>query len=521
MRLNSVFIILIIVLSFSCKKNSSEDVTQNSNFNSKDSITFYNLLDSLSQNYSEVDDSLILFSDNIVSQFPNQNAEACIKIAHVHFSKGNYYLAEHYFSNASHIFLEDSLKEEYAEQLSNIGVVKEISGSYTEALEKYFEALSIFKSLDLKLKASFIYNNIGIVYQQLKEDEKSLEYYKKSLKITQDLGRDNISAKRYNNIATHYEEFENNLDSALLYYEKALSIFIKEANNIYVPIVENNIGNIHLKKNDLIKADLLFKNALEFCTSQGLDNIKSPILSNQANLFKVKNEYLKAITKANEAIELSRKNSNKENELDGLGILIECYENTNRFKEAYQTSKEYFNLQEELSGIEQKKQINRLNIQFSVHEKEHTIQILELEKNVQSRKFIQLWLFVAVLIILLSALLLVLRLQKKNNNLKVEQMQRDIADYINQIEEIKEEKEQISQEQQKKSESKILQKIKQFGLTEREGDVLILISEGFKNNEIAEKMFVSTNTIKTHIKNIFIKLEVRNRMEAAKKAQVL
>jgi len=96
-----------------------------------------------------------------------------------------------------------------------------------------------------------------------------------------------------------------------------------------------------------------------------------------------------------------------------------------------------------------------LSIQFSVNEKEHTIQILEFERIAQNRKFIQLWLFVAVLIILLSTHLLVLRLQKKNNSLRVEQMQKDIAVYINQIEEIKEE-EQISQENQKKSENNIL-----------------------------------------------------------------
>lgn len=96
-----------------------------------------------------------------------------------------------------------------------------------------------------------------------------------------------------------------------------------------------------------------------------------------------------------------------------------------------------------------------MSIQFSVNEKEHTIQILEFERIAQNRKFIQLWLFVAVLIILLSTHLLVLRLQKKNNSLRVEQMQKDIAVYINQIEEIKEE-EQISQENQKKSENNIL-----------------------------------------------------------------
>jgi LuxR family maltose regulon positive regulatory protein len=51
--------------------------------------------------------------------------------------------------------------------------------------------------------------------------------------------------------------------------------------------------------------------------------------------------------------------------------------------------------------------------------------------------------------------------------------------------------------------------------------ILLYISEGLKNTEIADKMFVSINTVKTHIKNIFVKLDVSNRIQATNKAKVL
>jgi len=54
-------------------------------------------------------------------------------------------------------------------------------------------------------------------------------------------------------------------------------------------------------------------------------------------------------------------------------------------------------------------------------------------------------------------------------------------------------------------------------LTEREAEVLNYISEGMSNADIAEKIFVSTNTIKYHIKNIYLKLDVKNRVEALNK----
>jgi DNA-binding NarL/FixJ family response regulator len=52
-------------------------------------------------------------------------------------------------------------------------------------------------------------------------------------------------------------------------------------------------------------------------------------------------------------------------------------------------------------------------------------------------------------------------------------------------------------------------------LTERELDVLELVSQGLKNREIANKLFVSENTVRTHLRNILDKLHVQNRLQAA------
>ncbi len=56
-------------------------------------------------------------------------------------------------------------------------------------------------------------------------------------------------------------------------------------------------------------------------------------------------------------------------------------------------------------------------------------------------------------------------------------------------------------------------------LTERELEVLSLVAKGASDKEVAEKLFVSLNTVKTHIRNILSKLRVDSRKEAAKLAQ--
>jgi len=55
-------------------------------------------------------------------------------------------------------------------------------------------------------------------------------------------------------------------------------------------------------------------------------------------------------------------------------------------------------------------------------------------------------------------------------------------------------------------------------LTDRETEVLSLIARGLSNMEIAKTLCISMNTVKTHIKNIFYKLEVEDRTQAAMKA---
>jgi LuxR family maltose regulon positive regulatory protein len=56
-------------------------------------------------------------------------------------------------------------------------------------------------------------------------------------------------------------------------------------------------------------------------------------------------------------------------------------------------------------------------------------------------------------------------------------------------------------------------------LSERELEIIRLIESGFSNQEIGEKLFVSLNTIKTHIKNLYRKLEVQTRTQAIAKAK--
>ncbi|HSS21977.1 MAG TPA: LuxR C-terminal-related transcriptional regulator [Pyrinomonadaceae bacterium] len=57
-------------------------------------------------------------------------------------------------------------------------------------------------------------------------------------------------------------------------------------------------------------------------------------------------------------------------------------------------------------------------------------------------------------------------------------------------------------------------KLRELGLTPRELEILELIASGLSNREIAERLFVSENTVKTHSSRLFDKLSAKRRTQA-------
>ena len=116
---------------------------------------------------------------------------------------------------------------------------------------------------------------------------------------------------------------------------------------------------------------------------------------------------------------------------------------------------------------------------------------------------------IAISVILLSlagALISVLILRAKNQ--RIEQMKLEILNYLM----------QLDQQQKNTGEEHSLGRlVDKYELTGREAEIMEHLASGFRNEDIAERMFISRNTVKFHIKNIFIKLDVQNRVQALQK----
>jgi DNA-binding CsgD family transcriptional regulator len=63
------------------------------------------------------------------------------------------------------------------------------------------------------------------------------------------------------------------------------------------------------------------------------------------------------------------------------------------------------------------------------------------------------------------------------------------------------------------------EQLRQLGITKRELEILELIAQGLSNREIAVKLFVSENTVKTHSSRLFDKLSAKRRTQAVQIAK--
>lgn len=89
----------------------------------------------------------------------------------------------------------------------------------------------------------------------------------------------------------------------------------------------------------------------------------------------------------------------------------------------------------------------------------------------------------------------------------------EIQQYMNQLSSLEEKIKQKNNPQIDNRKEKILAVSKQYNLTDRETEVLLYITLGYTNLQIAEELYISVNTIKYHTRNIYEKLDIKLRSE--------
>ncbi len=396
--------------------------------------------------------------------------------------------------------------------LNSLGVSLRRLNNEKEAMNYYLEALKLARAINHTKSIAVALNGIGNVFVNIKQYNKALPYFKEALEMEKKL--DNKKGINYDlsNIGEVFV-YVHEYDSAELYYHKALEI-AKELNyKDNISINYNCIGYLYQQKGDLAKSNKYYSLAIpkleEYNGKRYLSNTLINLGCNYTNL----HNYKQASTYINEGLNLALDINSPENIILGYTALSEYYNSISNYNLALINYKKSITLRDSINSQESKQNIAALEAVYENQIKDKHIKNLQYQANLQKNQNILQWTVIIFLVLVVTGLFVFYRLKRKNNMLVVDQMRNDIQEYIHRIENFE------STQNQEDETDTFNKNVEQFGLTERETDVLLLISQGLRNEEIANKLFLSVSTIKTHTRNIFVKLDVRNRIEAVRKTQ--
>ncbi len=387
-----------------------------------------------------------------------------------------------------------------------------------EAYRFYIQALDLAKKIHDSTQIAMLYNGIGNVYVNTEEYDKALYYFRKSYDI--ELKRKNLIGQDYN-LANIGEVFmlKNQMDSAKYYLDKTLALEKLIYSKDKLGVIYNLMGQLYKRKGDCKKSIFYYDKAIPLLKKRNIKRYLANSYINKGVCFTNLGKYKEGKKYINRGMQLAKEIKSIENISLAYAAMVNYYKKQKKYKQALDAYKQSTDYHNKIVNLNTKQSILTTQVIYETKEKDEKIKQLALEKELErqhsQKNFLRMMYIGIGSTALFIFLYLFFRLKRKNVDLELAHKNAEIQNYVMKIKEM----ERQMQSGQTKTEVDVKNKLRNLGLTEREIDVLKLISEGFNNEEIAEKMFISKNTVKSHIKNIYVKLDVKNRIQAIKKIQ--
>lgn len=401
--------------------------------------------------------------------------------------------------------------------LNSLGVTYRKINLEKQAFKYYFEAYDLADKIKSSRSKAIALNGIGNVFSNIKEHNKALYYFKEALKIEQNNNNEKGIEYGFANIGESFIHLKV-YDSAHYYLDKAITLSVNNKREDSKAIKLNLLGLLHQNKKEYKRSNAYYEQA-----SKVFKKTKNTrYLSNTQINIGINNCYLGNGEVGLAYIELGLKDAkaidSKENILLGYTAKTNYFKQKKNYKEALEIHEMADELRDKMLNEASQKSIISSQVAYETYEKDKKIKQLDLsnEKNEKRAEasFNRLIYGSILMIVLFMGFAVLFLLYRKNTDLKLQNANKDIQNYVFQLNELK------NSTSDKDNRVSIEDRIALFDLTNREIDVLRLIVKGYHNNEISTALFISPNTVKTHIKNIYVKLDVKNRVQVIKKVVV-
>ncbi|MEQ9377183.1 MAG: LuxR C-terminal-related transcriptional regulator [Imperialibacter sp.] len=390
--------------------------------------------------------------------------------------------------------------------------------SATDDAMKYYNAgleeVGDLHTVDGASLKSRLLGNIGGIYNELEQYSKSLEYAQASFSVIEEY---NLTERYFfgHLILAFAHNALGNLDQSMNHNLKVLEIILENGDSSYLAYAYKNIASIYHQKQDWEQAEKYYKNAKEVAWIVKEYEVYVSCFSNLAEVAEQQGQLRTGINYAEQGIEAAKTYGLLPKHIEAIKFYYSLLKKSNQTDLALSVHEEYMSLKDSLFRLETVAQIEEIESKYEKEEQQKEIALLtaqhELTESELSRKQQVQFFLIGSSVLSIVILVLVIYNQHQKARLRHEILENQLDEYRIRLNEMLGKYEgdfSISIEE--------LNERLSNPISEREYDVLKMIFTQKTNQEIADELYLSINTVKSHLKNLYDKLGVNNRADVVK-----
>jgi len=409
----------------------------------------------------------------------------------------------------------------------NTGINHFYQGDYEKAIQSYHTSLRILEEKNDSVGIAHASANIGLSHIRREDHARAIEYLKRALVIYQLKGMVPSSARTLNGLGSAY--LEVNLDSSIHYLEEGRKLLGEDDRSTIKGLMNINLGNAYSYKEEYEKSIVFYNQAYTIASSA--EDVAGLItaLMNMGRVNNDRGNYSVALRYFLEAMPLVEESGELHKELQLTTMMVKSYEEIGNYQLALEYQHRQIALHDSIYSLESNEHIQELEAKYEFEKKEKEIALKEM-KLAQStaqnqRKTIAIIVLTSGFLLISLLGWMIFKNYRQQQKKKEALAQQKMREYARQIELLR----TSIDMQLNKTEARIPIDITQDDLneylidplTEREMEVLQKVAAGKTNKQVAEEIFISVSTVKYHLSNVYLKLDVHNRTEALAKASAM
>jgi len=437
------------------------------------------------------------------------------KIGIVYLLKENNLIAADYFQLSAEKFQNQHLK---ANVYNNLALAQKYLGEPDKAIVSYQKSFRLFndtektdKALDVKLNLAALHNSMG-------NDSIAKILFEETINAAKERKLDEQLFRAKSELAVIYRELMN-FDYALQLHEECDDFF---ESNGYINYQISNLNNWAVLYGEMgrFQEEIdIYTELLNMCQDYDLSTYAIAIKTNLASSYTLQGEYEKAKQLLIEAEESAMEQKNNPYLISIYGSFTTLYKSIGESDNALFYSELENTLRDSLNEAERIK-----SVIYSEQEMQNEVlrdSLMRVYSDLtrissdhkEQLKQNNLWIIIVTLLVALLALLWFIvqrtRVKKRKVEQEVEEMFVENSDLQKEVELKNLEITHIKEGEKKPypTDYPIL--------TEREKEVLTHLANGLSDAEIADKIFLSITTVRTHLRKAYVKINVKNRAQAA------